>query len=127
MDKRTSAAVESGPLPQPAIERTTAAGQVPPSEVNTAHPVTADRSSAETSEPAATIPAVGFRDASGGPWTNMRANTWVNVRQTTGGRSAVLGVINPDEEVLLGPSRGGWRRVRSDRVSGWVDSRLFRP
>jgi hypothetical protein len=61
-----------------------------------------------------------------GPWTRMRAVTWVNVRQTTGGNGDITGVINPDTPVLLGANRGGWRAVRAGALTGWVDGRHFR-
>jgi len=58
-------------------------------------------------------------------WQPAVARTWVNVRSDASLDGQVVGVISPDSRALLGTTRGGWRRITLDDVSGWVDPRLF--
>ena len=61
-------------------------------------------------------------------WVPAVARTWVNVRNDAGRTGDVVGVIKPASRAMLGMTGpSGWRRVRSDGASGWVDARLFRP
>lgn len=58
-------------------------------------------------------------------WEPAVARTWVNVRSDASRGGDVVGVIKPDEKAMLGVDRFGWRQVRVQDVSGWVDPRLF--
>ena len=53
------------------------------------------------------------------------ARTWINVRSGTNMASEVVGVIQPNTRVAFGESRRSWVRVRTDRLEGWADRRLF--
>lgn len=58
-------------------------------------------------------------------WVPAVARTWVNVRSDASRGGDVVGVIKPDEKAMLGVDRFGWRQVRMQDVSGWVDPKLF--
>lgn len=78
-----------------------------------------------TGEPVRPTPPVDVTVGAEGPWTPMRATTFVNVRAGPDVEGTVVGVVNPDARVFLGTSRGSWRRLQAPGISGWVDSRLF--
>ncbi len=58
-------------------------------------------------------------------WVVATARTWANVRSDADRGSNVVGIITPETRVQLGETRGGWHRLRSGRIEGWVDHRLF--
>ncbi|HYW30219.1 MAG TPA: hypothetical protein VE869_01850 [Gemmatimonas sp.] len=59
-------------------------------------------------------------------WVPAVARTWVNVRNEAGRGADVVGVIKPASRAMLGGTgRAGWRQVRSDSATGWVDPKLF--
>lgn len=70
-----------------------------------------------------TMPAPTHADSV--KWEPAVARTWVNVRSDASRGGDVVGVIKPDEKAMLGVDRYGWRQVRLQDVSGWVDPRLF--
>ena len=78
---------------------------------------TPTRMAAESSRPTRTAGSTEFVSA--------KATTWVNVRAEANGRSAIVGIIQPDSIVELGESRGGWRRVDTRWLSGWASAKLF--
>ena len=59
-------------------------------------------------------------------WVPAVARTWVNVRNEAGRENQVVGVIRTGSRALLGGTgREGWRQVRSDSATGWVNPKHF--
>ncbi|MFN8579942.1 MAG: SH3 domain-containing protein [Gemmatimonadaceae bacterium] len=58
-------------------------------------------------------------------WVVATARTWANVRSDADRGSEVVGIITPETRVQLGETRAGWHHLRSGRLEGWVDHRLF--
>jgi len=80
---------------------------------------------APTSPAIPTAPTQAVIEPDSTAWQPAVARTWVNVRSDASLDGQVVGVISPDSRALLGTTRGGWRRITLDDVSGWVDPRLF--
>lgn len=59
-------------------------------------------------------------------WVPAVARTWVNVRNEAGRDNQVVGVIRTGSRALLGGTgREGWRQVRTDSATGWVNPKHF--
>ncbi|MES2523831.1 MAG: hypothetical protein V4617_14085 [Gemmatimonadota bacterium] len=59
-------------------------------------------------------------------WVPAVARTWVNVRTNEGRDAEVVGIIKPASRAMLGGTgRAGWRQVRSDSMTGWVNPKHF--
>jgi hypothetical protein len=73
----------------------------------------------------ATPPATKATARRAARWVSVVARTWIPVRANASGSSRIVASIGPDTRVQLGESRGGWRRLRTRGVSGWVEQRHF--
>jgi hypothetical protein len=58
-------------------------------------------------------------------WVSSVVRSWVVVRAEPSPRSRIVASIGPNTRVQLGESRGGWRRVTSKGLGGWVEERVF--
>lgn len=109
---------QAGPRAMPAPPSTTSletASSIPAQPVPETPPAPAD-SSRPVEPPLSVVPPPG------GQWLQRYATTWVNVRQSRGGGTPAVGVLNPGEVVLVDSLRGGWYRVVIDgRTLGYVD------
>lgn len=109
---------QAGPRAIPAPPSTTTletASAIPAQPVPETPPATADSSRPVELPPSGLPP-------SGGESLRRYATTWVNIRESRGGGTPAVGVLNPGEAVLVDSLRGGWYRVVVDgRTLGYVD------
>lgn len=57
------------------------------------------------------------------PWVASVSRSWVIVRSDASQDSRIVASVGPDSRVMLGESRGSWRRLRARDIIGWVDLR----
>lgn len=58
-------------------------------------------------------------------WVAAVAHHWVVVRVAANNKARIVASIGPDTRVQLGEARGGWVRVRTRGLSGWVEGQHF--
>jgi hypothetical protein len=56
-------------------------------------------------------------------WVSSISQDWVVVRADANKRSRLVASLGPNSRVLLGETRGNWRRIRAKGVAGWVEQR----
>ena len=66
---------------------------------------------------------VGAKGRPVSPWVASVARSWVIVRTDAAQDSRIVASVGPDSRVMLGESRGSWRRLRARDINGWVDLR----
>ena len=94
---------------------TVPAAAVPTATVPAAAAVTVPQAAVAMAAPADTV-----------QWVPAVARTWVNVRTNEGRDADVVGIIKPASRAMLGGTgRAGWRQVRSDSMTGWVNPKHF--
>ena len=58
-------------------------------------------------------------------WVTTTSRGWVIVRASASPSSRILASVGPNTRVQLGESKGGWRRIKTKGLAGWVEHRLF--
>ena len=58
-------------------------------------------------------------------WVTSVSRNWVIVRASASPGSRILASVGPNTRVQLGESKGGWRRIKTKGLAGWVEHRLF--
>jgi len=56
-------------------------------------------------------------------WESAVARSWVVVRSAARKDARIVASVGPESRVQLGESQGGWRRIRSRDIAGWIDLR----
>ena len=58
-------------------------------------------------------------------WVTTTSRGWVIVRASASPGSRIIASVGPNTRVQLGESKGGWRRIKTKGLAGWVEHRLF--